>query len=93
MDPNFAAAVEAVAEDLLPSIREQVNTAMNDALAQIAEATGRTRFVLELRDDGSWSFGAPSMLSYSPRPGDMHDGAGVVDAIRAARRAAEATAP
>lgn len=49
---------------------------------RIADATARTRFVLVRNDDGSWSFGAPSMLSYSPRPGDMAGGATATKAMR-----------
>ena len=51
---------------------------------RIADTTGRTRFVLERAPDGeSWTFGAPSMLSYSPRPGDMAGGATATEAMRA----------
>lgn len=54
-----------------------------DNLNRLVDVIGRTRFVLERNDDGSWSFGAPSMLSYSPRPGDMVTGATPLDAIAA----------
>lgn len=54
-----------------------------DNLNRLVDVIGRTRFVLERQDDGTWSFGAPSMLSYSPRPGDMVTGATPLEAIAA----------
>lgn len=59
-----------------------------DNLNRLADALGRDRFVLERNADGTWSFGAPSMLSYSPRPGDMVTGATPLEAIAAAVEAA-----
>lgn len=53
----------------------------SDQLNRAADATARTRFVLVRNDDGTWSFGAPSMLSYSPRPGDMAGGATATEAM------------
>lgn len=64
---------EAVRHDLL---------LVNAELDRAADATARTRFVLVRNDDGSWQFGAPSMLSYSPRPGDMAGGATATEAMR-----------
>lgn len=55
---------------------------LNVELDRLTDATARTRFVLVRNDDGSWSFGAPSMLSYSPRPGDMVGGATATEAMR-----------
>lgn len=52
------------------------------ALRGAADALGRTRFLLELNDDDTWSFSAPSTLSYSPRPGDMAGGATATEAMR-----------
>lgn len=52
-------------------------------LAGMAEATGRRQFILVMGDDGTWSFGAPSMLSYSPRPGQLAMGAVATEAMRA----------
>lgn len=49
---------------------------------RIADSLGRTRFVLERQRDGTWAFGAPSMLSYSPRPGEMAGGATATEAMR-----------
>lgn len=56
---------------------------LNIELDRIADATGRARFVLERAADDSWSFGAPSMLSYSPRPGQLAMGAVATEAMRA----------
>lgn len=52
-------------------------------LDEATVATGRTRFVLERQGDGTWLFGAPSMLSYSPRPGDMVADETALQAMRA----------
>jgi hypothetical protein len=66
----------------------------NMDLNRIAESIHRTRFVLVRNDDGTWSFGAPSMLSYSPRPGDMVPGETATAAMREWIEAnAEDTAP
>lgn len=68
--------------------------AMDIDLGDAADATARTRFVLVRNDDGTWSFGAPSMLSYSPRPGDMVPGETATAAMREWIQAnAEDTAP
>lgn len=56
---------------------------LDETMDGIAGWTGRARFVLARNDDGTWSFGAPSMLSYSPRPGQMAGGATATEAMRA----------
>ena len=62
-------------------------------LNHLADTLGRDRFVLERNPDGTWSFGAPSMLSYSPRPGEMTKGTTPLEAIAEAVGAACEPAP
>ena len=69
-----------------------MHDALNRALAALADTLGRDRFVLERQPDGTWIFGAPSMLSYSPRPGEMYEGYAPSGAMSAAIRANPAAA-
>lgn len=65
----------------MPRYPDDMNLLDGD-LDNMVVATGRRQFVLVRNDDGTWSFGAPSMMSYSPRAGDMVPGETATAAMR-----------